>query len=55
MQIEYRKTERKYWSNGYSIRGNGYKDYAFSFYFGGVLISWRGRRILSILFFWFIN
>lgn len=54
MIIEYKKTERKYWRNGYQSRGQGFKCYTMSFYFVGVLVAWQGRKILSISFYRFI-
>ena len=40
--IDFRKTERKHWENGFSVRGGHYWIIAFSLYFFGVLIAKDG-------------
>lgn len=37
------ETEKRYWVNGYQIRGGWFKTYTFSLFGYGVLIAW-GRK-----------
>lgn len=40
-----RKTEKKYWANGYSIRGKWFKQWAYSFLNIGIIVSNRKQFI----------
>lgn len=46
-----RKTEKKYWENGYSIRGGHFKQFAFSFLSLGVIIYWGKNQLCGINFY----
>lgn len=49
------KTEKKYWSNGWSLRGGFYNAYALNIFNLGIIIYWssqKDRKVKQHLYFY---